>query len=115
MSFNGVTSHAASTIKPETKSESWQVFLSQWVGMLAVVALGLLAYQLDKVRETIAAHDKVIEYQMRQNDTSSLVVERALALFEERQAAGKARELKLRKEPADSTPPVVQNNRNLPQ
>lgn len=95
MSFDGIKSHAA-VGKPESKTESWQVFLSQWVGMLAVVAVGMLAYQLESVRKTIESHDKITQQQLRFNDSSLLVQERALALFEERQALLKARELKLR-------------------
>ena len=95
MSFDGIKSHAAIG-KPESKSESWQVFLSQWVGMLAVVSIGMLAFQLENVRKTIEAHDKVTQQQLQFNDSSLLIQERALALFEERQALLKARELKLR-------------------
>ncbi len=99
MSFDGKTSHVANIT--DAKKVDWQIFLSQWVGMLVIVALGLLAFQLEKVRKTIESHDKVIEIQMRMNDSSMLVTERALAYFEERQAAEKAREMKLRTEPED--------------
>lgn len=95
MSFDNQSSYAAATPKAKAKTD-WHAFLTYWVAVMASVAFGVLSFQLNEVRKTIQSHDKVIELQLRMNDSSMLVTERALALFESRQAAEKAREMNLR-------------------
>lgn len=85
MSFDGKMSHQAAVT--DTKKTDWQVFLSQWIGMLAVVAFFSLSYQLGTVRDTIAKNNDLTHQQIAVTRSMHHVNELATAYIEGRKAS----------------------------